>query len=611
MMQRRQMFRAGAVSLATVFCPQPQPAHAVLLQFPIGPNTQPLKNRYHFMRAGPSELEIEGIYSTNPLFLTNRENAMHKSGEAIVLESVKLINKDPPTVVYHSLAANGMDTGDLIARKTRLARDRLLPEFTYLDQRSLGLWDSNDQDFVRPAVWAMDYNEAGPEGFGGRPPANDDGTPNETLHDQFLRLRQFISLQESRTSGETILIIFPDGTGPALLSCMIAGIPVKEVHALEYQPGEIRLDISPEAVRTLYEERKEDPKYLAILQDGKEKLKELRGQQTFVSLKDRREEKERADMEIALQRKKQADAQREAQRRLDEETNKRLQMEQKAQQRREREEAKAAKALQQQKERDDAKAAAAAKALSSSSSSSSTSQPSEDGIDFSSPLVVGAGLGVAGLGLASLLAVGMNEANGNSGNTKETTAAPKETKDLAEDENDDLDVTSSVPALFAEEVPILVNTTPLLNKSPPMKKKKVGTDHVSNGRKEEEDENDRIEITLTEDSIDEALNKLATAEQAMKDALEEVAANKEQASARNDGSEQRIATATGQSKESEQGPISEVYDSVDDDMEDYDDGANDWLRALVEIRDEDDEEEVVIINGESSRGGDDPDWDAF
>lgn len=97
----------------------------------------------------------------------------------------------------------------------------------------------------------------------------------------------------------------------------------------------------------------------------------------------------------------------------------------------------------------------------------------------------------------------------------------------------------------------------------------------------------------------------------MKDALEEVAANKEQASARNDGSEQRITTATGQSKESEQGPISEVYDSVDDDMEDYDDGANDWLRALVEIRDEDDEEEVVIINGESSRGGDDPDWDAF
>lgn len=122
----------------------------------------------------------------------------------------------------------------------------------------------------------MDYDEAGPLGLQGRPPANDDGTSNEVLTDQFIRLRQFLSLQESRTSGEIILVIFPDGTGPALLSCMIAGIPFNEVHALDFEPGEIRLDVNREKILDLWKERREDPTYLAKLQDGREKIASLR-----------------------------------------------------------------------------------------------------------------------------------------------------------------------------------------------------------------------------------------------------------------------------------------------------------------------------------------------
>ena len=182
----------------------PLPAYAGgLLQFPIGPETQPLKNKYHFMRAGTSELEVEGIYSTNPLFLTNRENAMAEEGEPLVNKAAEILRTTDqfPTIAYHSLAANGMDTGDLIARKLRLGREKLLPEFTYLDQRGVGLWDSGDESLVKPAIWALDSMEGGREGKGGRPPANEDGTPNETLGDQFIRLRQFLSLQESRTSG--------------------------------------------------------------------------------------------------------------------------------------------------------------------------------------------------------------------------------------------------------------------------------------------------------------------------------------------------------------------------------------------------------------------------
>jgi len=317
-MNRREVFSNSAkalfAGLSTPFVLNPtDPANAVLIRFPIGAyNTQDLKNTYHFIRAGTSELEIEGIYSTNPLFLTNRENALSDEGYKALKPALRTLKETSmaPTVAYHSLAANGMDTGDYIARELKLARDRLLPEFTYLDQRGIGLWDSSDESLVRKAVWAMDSMEAGTEGLGGRPPANTDGTPNDTLHDQFTRLRQFLSLQETRTSGEIILVIFPDGTGPALLSCMIAGIPYSEAHALEFKPGELRLDITPESVKELYEARKDDPEYLAIIEEGKENLKELRSMKSAdfgTSFKDSQaNEKQEAENVAAFERQKAA-----------------------------------------------------------------------------------------------------------------------------------------------------------------------------------------------------------------------------------------------------------------------------------------------------------------
>lgn len=42
---------------------------------------------------------------------------------------------------------------------------------------------------------------------------------------------------ETQYSGDTVVLVFPDGTGPALLSAMIAGVPFNRVHELEYQPG--------------------------------------------------------------------------------------------------------------------------------------------------------------------------------------------------------------------------------------------------------------------------------------------------------------------------------------------------------------------------------------
>jgi hypothetical protein len=140
----------------------------------------------------------------------------------------------------------------------------------------IGAWDMSSRDAVVPALYALDYDEAGNDGITGRPPATDDGTPHESLSDQAVRLRQVLSILESQYSGETILLIFPDGTSPALLSTMMAGIPFRHVHELEYQPGEVRFDVTMDSTLSLWNQRQDNPEYWKTLEKGRSILAELR-----------------------------------------------------------------------------------------------------------------------------------------------------------------------------------------------------------------------------------------------------------------------------------------------------------------------------------------------
>jgi hypothetical protein len=158
---------------------------------------------------------------------------------------------------------------------------------------------------TKAAVWALDHDDAGPSGVGARPPPNIDGTPHEMLSDQAIRLRQLLSILESQYSGDTILLIFPDGSGPALLSAMIAGIPYNRIHELEFSPGEIRLDVTKKSVLELWKTKQEDmSEYLDVLEEGRRQLAILRKQTgDIVSLKDLKLEEERIAIDKAYQEK--------------------------------------------------------------------------------------------------------------------------------------------------------------------------------------------------------------------------------------------------------------------------------------------------------------------
>ena len=104
---RRGFLATVAATLASPLLP----AHAKgLVQFPL---TKPLFNTYTFMRVGTTLLEEEDILSTNPLFLTNRDDALSADGAAQVQKASRELwgldgSRSSPTLVIHSLAASAI-----------------------------------------------------------------------------------------------------------------------------------------------------------------------------------------------------------------------------------------------------------------------------------------------------------------------------------------------------------------------------------------------------------------------------------------------------------------------------------------------------------------------
>ena len=193
---RRNLFQQSTSLIASSLIANSnmiEPSNSMgLVMFPCKEGT--LSNTYNAMRAGESLLEESNLLATNQLFLTNRESALSSRGVAQVRSTCQnILSKNNPTVVYFSLAANCVDTSNIIADDLNFQRNRILPEFTFLDRRSVGLWDMLPLNTTESAIWALDYNEAGALGLGGRPPPHDDGTAHETLADEVSRLRQFLS----------------------------------------------------------------------------------------------------------------------------------------------------------------------------------------------------------------------------------------------------------------------------------------------------------------------------------------------------------------------------------------------------------------------------------
>ena len=47
----------------------------------------------------------------------------------------------------------------------KVGRNRLIPEYTFMDPRGIGLWDMQQLLEIEEAVWALDHDEAGKFGY--------------------------------------------------------------------------------------------------------------------------------------------------------------------------------------------------------------------------------------------------------------------------------------------------------------------------------------------------------------------------------------------------------------------------------------------------------------
>lgn len=117
---RRSFLKSTVQTLAAIGTQTDIASARGLARFPC---KEPLLNTYHFMRAGKSLLEEENVWSTNPLFLTNREAALSELGDLQVRDACKYLISQGinPTVVRYSLAAASVDSANIVGEELRVS----------------------------------------------------------------------------------------------------------------------------------------------------------------------------------------------------------------------------------------------------------------------------------------------------------------------------------------------------------------------------------------------------------------------------------------------------------------------------------------------------------
>lgn len=60
-----------------------------------------------------------------------------------------------------------------------------------------------------------------------KPPPVDDGTPNESVSDVFVRVTQLMSILETQYSGDTVIIVSPDSDNLTILQAGLIGLDLR------------------------------------------------------------------------------------------------------------------------------------------------------------------------------------------------------------------------------------------------------------------------------------------------------------------------------------------------------------------------------------------------
>lgn len=197
-----------------------------------------LTNRYYLVRAGESEFESMGIINTNPVAKTSVDSGLSERGKkqtvraAFELKAMKAC--EGSCWIWPSITQRAYQAAEIIASVNGVTRSFIVPEYSFLDARGLGAFEGKNLESVSE-VYASDSISPSI-----KPPPINDGTPNESVEDVFVRVTQLMSILETQYSGDTVIIVSPDSDNLTVLQAGLVGLDFRRHRDLSFGPGEVR-----------------------------------------------------------------------------------------------------------------------------------------------------------------------------------------------------------------------------------------------------------------------------------------------------------------------------------------------------------------------------------
>lgn len=206
-----------------------------------------LTNRYYLVRAGESKYESLGIINTNPVTKTSVDSGLSEKGKkqtvkaAFELKAMRACENN--CWIWPSITQRAYQAAEIIASINSITRSYIVPEYSFLDARGLGAYEGKNLEAVSE-VYASDSISRNI-----KPPPIDDGTPNESIADVFVRVTQLMSILETQYSGDTVVIVSPDSDNLTILQAGLLGLDLRRHTELSFSPGEVRF-VDPSSIPT-------------------------------------------------------------------------------------------------------------------------------------------------------------------------------------------------------------------------------------------------------------------------------------------------------------------------------------------------------------------------
>eukprot|EP00752_Nemacystus_decipiens_P008815 g7867.t1 len=223
---------AALAAVAVATSPQEASANG-MLDFP----PARLNNRYFLMRAAQGGADKEGRVQSHPIDKLHMDNRLTEQGveeaqrAAGVLASLGVSD----AFIWADISSRAQDTARILAQELDIRQERVVPEFSFLEPRGMGSFDGEDVASVLPTVYKEDANS-----LTWRPPPSTDGTPNESVDDVFVRVRQLMSKLETQYQGENVIIVGADSDCLSVLQSFVLGEDMGKHSKYYLRPGEGR-----------------------------------------------------------------------------------------------------------------------------------------------------------------------------------------------------------------------------------------------------------------------------------------------------------------------------------------------------------------------------------